>query len=92
MSARQMGQPECISVTVRAQLSQNRAWPHGTRAYPSRGATRQTSHCSDWSVSTDGDGAETVPSDAADVLAAGALMARSSDSLIAVTGAAGGRL
>jgi len=31
------------AATLFAQFSQNRAWPHGTRANPSRGATRQIS-------------------------------------------------
>lgn len=40
---RQTGQVPPSAATLLAQLSQNLAWPHGTRAKPSRGATRHTS-------------------------------------------------
>ena len=43
MKLRQTGQVPPSAATLFAQFSQNRAWPHGIRAKPSRGATRQTS-------------------------------------------------
>ena len=43
MKVLQTGQVPPPAATLFAQFSQNRAWPHGTRAKPSRGATRQTS-------------------------------------------------
>jgi len=41
---RHIGQPQSNDATVSAQLPQNRECPQGTRATPSRGCSRQTSH------------------------------------------------
>ena len=44
IGVRHIGQPRSNDATVSAQLPQNRERPHGTRATPSRGCSRQTSH------------------------------------------------
>ena len=44
---RQMGQPLSMAATVSAHVMQKREYPQGTRATPSRGAMRQTSHVAD---------------------------------------------
>ena len=41
---RPIGQPWSNDATVSAQLPQNRECPRGTKATPSRGCSRQTSH------------------------------------------------
>ena len=43
MAVRRSGQPSSIATTASAQLSQNREWPHDTRATPVRGAIKQSS-------------------------------------------------
>jgi len=44
IGVRHIGQPWSNDATISAQLQQNRECPHGTRATPSRGYSRQTSH------------------------------------------------
>jgi len=46
-AVRHSGQPLSIAATASAQLSQNREWPHGTRATPVRGAIKQSSQPSE---------------------------------------------
>ena len=43
MGVRHSGQPLSIAATASAQLSQNREWPHDTRATPVREAIKRTS-------------------------------------------------
>jgi len=43
MSARQIGQPVPMLTSVPTQVPQNRAWPQGTSATPSRCPIKQTS-------------------------------------------------
>ena len=43
MGVRHNGQPLSIAATASVQLSQNREWPHVTRATPVRGAIKRTS-------------------------------------------------
>jgi len=54
MGVRHSGQPLSIAATASAQLSQNREWPHGTRATPVCEAIKRTSQqsvdCGDYAA------------------------------------------